>query len=156
MEKVVLIFKDYLRKRGLKFTPEREVVLREVFSLHKHFDAEQLYQNLYKRKKKISRASVYRTLPLLVRAGLITETLRCQGRTSYEHIFGHGHHDHMLCIGCGKVIEFRSEKIEKLQKEICRKYGFKPVEHRLGIKGYCRECQKKIKMKKKLPLDREK
>ncbi|MCD6413544.1 MAG: transcriptional repressor [Elusimicrobia bacterium] len=153
MDKTAAIFKEFLKGRGLKFTPERKAVLREVFSLHRHFDAETLYQELYRKKVRISRASVYRTLPLLVKSGLIAETLRCQGKTSYEHIYGHGHHDHMLCIGCGKVIEFRSEKIEKLQNEICRRHGFKPVEHRLGIKGYCRECQRKIKMKKKLPLD---
>ena len=156
MEKIIVIFKGFLKEKGLKFTPEREIVLKEVFSFHRHFDAEKLYQKLYGKKERISRASVYRTLPLLVKAGLIAETLRCQGKTSYEHIYGHGHHDHMLCIGCGKVIEFRSDKLEKLQNDICRAHGFRPVEHRLGIKGYCRDCQRKNKVSKKLPLDRGK
>ena len=134
-------FRDYLKERELKFTPERKIILKAVFSLHKHFDTEQLYEKLPRAKKSISRATIYRTLPLLVESDLIRETLRCQGRVSYEHIFGHPHHDHMICIKCGKVIEFREEKIEKLKEEICKRYGFEPVEYRLGIRGYCKKCQ---------------
>ena len=133
-------FRDYLKSKGLKFTPERQVILKGVFSLHRHFDAEELYEGLRKQGGHLSRATIYRTIPLLVESGLIKETLRCQGRVSYEHIFGHGHHDHMVCMKCGRVIEFREERIERLQEVICKKYGFRSVEHRLGIKGYCRAC----------------
>jgi Fur family ferric uptake transcriptional regulator len=138
-------FRDYLKKKGLKFTPERELILKEVFSLHKHFDVEALFGILRKKDRTISRATIYRTLPLLIESGLIREALRCRDRVYYELIFGHPHHDHLLCIGCGKVIEFRNERLEKLQKEVCKKYGFKPIEHRLGIKGYCKKCQKKMR-----------
>ncbi|MBA7671602.1 Ferric uptake regulation protein [subsurface metagenome] len=136
-------FRNYLNKKGLKFTPERELILKEVFSLHKHFDVEELFLRLRKRDRTISRATIYRTLPLLIEGGLIREALRCRDRVYYEHIFGHPHHDHLLCIKCGRAIEFRDERIEKLQNEVCKKYGFEPIEHRLGIKGYCRKCQKK-------------
>ncbi|MEW6618890.1 MAG: Fur family transcriptional regulator [bacterium] len=136
------IFRDYLNQKGLKFTPEREVVLEEVFSTHKHFDVDQLYDRLRKRDEHISRATIYRTLPLLVESNLIKETFRYQGRASYEHTFGHDHHDHLFCIECGKVIEFKEEQIERLQDEICKRYGFEPVEHRLGIRGYCKMCNK--------------
>jgi len=136
-------FKNFLKSKGLKFTPERKTILEGVFSLHKHFDTEELYEKLRKQGKHLSRATIYRTLPLLVESDLIRETLRCQERVSYEHTFGHTHHDHLLCIGCGKIIEFKEEKIERLQEAICKKYGFKTVEHRLGIKGYCRKCGKK-------------
>jgi len=90
-------------------------------------------------------ATVYRTIPLFVESGFIKEILQYQNTATYEHILGHKHHDHMLCVKCGKVIEFRDDRIEKLQDEVCKKYNFKSVEHRLGIRGYCRQCQKKIK-----------
>lgn len=136
-------FRDYLKKKALKFTPERKLILKEVFSFHKHFNVEELFSRLRKKNKAISRATIYRTLPLLIESGLIREALRCRDRVYYEHVFGHPHHDHLVCIECGKIIEFKNEKLEKLQDGICKKYGFEPIEHRLGIKGYCRRCHKK-------------
>ncbi|HID92634.1 MAG TPA: transcriptional repressor [bacterium (Candidatus Stahlbacteria)] len=135
------IFRDYLRRKGLKFTPERRIILDEVFSIHAHFDVEDLFQGLYQRNERISRATIYRTLPLLIDSGLIREAMRRQDRVYYEHTYGHRHHDHMICIKCGKIIEFRDDRIERLQEEICKKHGFKPIEHRLGIRGYCKDCQ---------------
>ncbi len=139
-------FKQYLKNRNLKFTPERKDILEAVFSLNSHFDIEQLQQKLKKMNKKISRATVYRTLPLLIESNLIKETLHCQSRVKYERIYGHLPHDHMVCLRCGKIIEFRNEEIEKLQMDTCRDKGFFPVEHRLGIKGYCKECAEKLKL----------
>ncbi len=135
-------FLVYLKKRELKFTPERQAILQEVFSIHKHFDIEELFEKLRKRGEHLSRATIYRTLPLMVESGLIRETLRCRETVNYEHTFGHPHHDHLLCVKCGKVIEFKEEKIEKLQKAVCRKYNFTPVEHKLGIRGYCEKCKR--------------
>lgn len=134
-------FRNFLKKRQLKFTPERQAILRGIFSLHRHFDVDELYDKLRKDGQNICRATIYRTLPILVQGGFIAETFRCQDKISYEHVFGHEHHDHMLCIKCGKIIEFRNEKIEKLQKGICKQYSFRLVEHRLGIRGYCKKCQ---------------
>ncbi|MCD6521668.1 transcriptional repressor [Candidatus Calescamantes bacterium] len=135
-------FRLFLKEKGLKFTPERRKIVEEIISFHDHFDVETLYHRL---KRKVSLATIYRTLPLLRESGLIREVLRCQGRAVFESVWGHPHHDHLICIVCGKVIEFEDERIEKLQEEVCRKFGFQPVEHRLGIKGYCKECQRKIK-----------
>jgi len=140
-------FKTYLKSKKLKFTPEREAILKKVFSLHEHFDVEKLYEKL---DKRISRATIYRTLSLLVKSKLVEELFRCQDKISYEYIFGHKHHDHMLCIKCGKIIEFREEKIEKLQEAVCKKYGFTPVEHRLSIRGYCKECSNDLIKKRKI------
>jgi len=138
-------FRAYLKRKGLKFTPEREAILETLLSLHGHFGVEELHEILRGRGEKISRATIYRTLPLLVESRLIQETLRCTGDTKYERIYGHEHHDHLVCIGCGKIIEFFDERIENLQEEVCRRYEFEPVEHRLGIRGYCRECREKRK-----------
>ncbi len=134
-------FKDYIVSKGLKFTPERKAILSQVFACHRHFDTEMLYEKLRQREGNISRATIYRTLPLLVESGLIKETLRSEEKINYEHIYGHEHHDHMLCIKCGKVIEFRDDRMEKLQYALCKKYGFKPQEYRLGIRGYCKKCK---------------
>ncbi len=140
MNKAEKKFREHLKREGLKSTPERMVILREVLSAKKHFNADELYESIHKHNKKVSRATVYRTIPLLVECGLIIETLRCQGRVSYERTFGFEHHDHMVCLGCGKIIEFKDDRLEELQTQICERYEFKQVEHRLGIRGYCKEC----------------
>ena len=137
------VFSSYLKSQGLKFTPERKVVLKEISLLSGHFDVERLYDGLYRKKKEISLATIYRTLPHLINAGLIKEVMRCRNRPQYERSFGHPHHDHLVCIGCGRIFEFQQDEIEKLQNKVCEKFGFKPVEHRLGIRGYCRSCQLK-------------
>ncbi len=138
-------FKSYLKSKELKFTPERQAILKEILFFHKHFNVDELYERLHRHTKNISRATIYRTLPLLIESGLVEETFHCQDKSSYEHIFGHKHHDHILCIECGKIIEFREEGIEKLQEMVCKKYDFHSIEHRLGIKGYCKECYEKYK-----------
>lgn len=141
-------FKSYLKSKGLKFTPERDAILKEIFSFHGHFNVDGLYERLLRHNKNISRATIYRTLPLLLENGLVEETFHCQDKSNYEHIFGHKHHDHMLCIGCGKVVGFREEEMEKLQEMVCKKYDFYSIEHKLEIKGYCKECYKKFKNNK--------
>ncbi len=138
-------FEEYLKSKELKYTSERILILKAIFSFHKHFDVEELFERLRKQGNDVARATIYRTIPLLLQSGLITETFRCQDKISYENIFNKKHHDHLLCIKCGKIIEFYNKEIEKLQDEVCKKYNFKPLEHRLGIKGYCEDCYKEIK-----------
>jgi len=138
-------FEEFLKLKELKYTSERKLILKAIFLFYKHFDVEELFEKMRKQGNHISRATIYRTIPLLLKSGLITETLRCQDKISYENIFNKKHHDHLLCVKCGKIIEFYNEKIEKLQEEVCRQHNFVPIEHRLGIKGYCEDCYKKIK-----------
>ena len=138
-------FEEFLKLKELKYTSERRLIVKAILSLYKHFDVEELFERLHKQGNHISRATIYRTIPLLLQSGLITETFRCQDKISYEDIFNKKHHDHLFCIKCGKIIEFFNEKIERLQNEVCKKYNFKPLEHRLGIKGYCEDCYKKLK-----------
>jgi Fur family ferric uptake transcriptional regulator len=135
-------FREYLKSKRLKLTPQREAILRETLSLHHHFDVEELFEKLRKKGERISRATIYRILPLLMENNIIKEAQRCQDNViKYEHICGHDHHDHLICIKCGKIYEFKDEQIEKLQDNICKRYKFKPVEHRLGIRGYCQKCR---------------
>ena len=136
------IFQNFLGQRGLKLTKERIAVLKEVFSSHIHFEPENLYLRIKDSGSKASRASVYRTLNLLVESGLVEKVTRTEKSNVYEHTFGHTHHDHMICDGCGSIIEFYSEKLENLQKEICVGNGFDGRSHTLEIHGYCVECKK--------------
>ncbi len=134
-------FRKYLKEKGLKFTPERRMILKEIFSIHEHFEADELLVRFRTRGENISRASIFRTLKLSVESQLTRKILIGENRSYYEHVFGHEHHEHLVCLGCGKIIEFSNLKIEKLQNMVCREYGFKPVDHTLKISGYCKECQ---------------
>jgi len=132
-------FEEFLKLKELKFTSERKLILKAIFSFHKHFDVEELFEKLREQGNNVSRATIYRTIPLLLQSGLLSETLRCQDKNKirYENIFNKKHHDHLVCVKCGKIIEFFDERIEKIQEEVCRQYNFVPIEHRLRIKGYC-------------------
>ncbi len=135
------IFKEYLMERGLKFTPERDAILEEVFGKHEHFDVEKLYQRLNSKGKHISRATIYRTIPILIDSGLVSEAMRFMDRIYYEHTYGHKPHEHMVCTNCGKVIEFNDKRVEKIIEEITKNHDFKSTEHKFEIKGFCKDCQ---------------
>jgi Fur family ferric uptake transcriptional regulator len=137
--------RQYFRKHGLKLTLGRSTILESVEKCEGHFDADGLYEAARRRGAKVSRATVYRTLPLLVKTGVIKETLRSGDRSLYEHAFGHAHHDHLECISCGKIVEFKVDEIEMLQESLCRKNGFTAVDHQLSIRGYCSYCRRKAR-----------
>jgi Fur family ferric uptake transcriptional regulator len=137
------IFKGFLKDRGRRFTKERAAILKKTLSYHGHFDPESLYLKIRESGLKASRASVYRTLNLLCECGIIEKVIKTEHGTTYEHTFGHEHHDHMLCVSCGGIIEFYSGDLERLQEELCRSLNFKGANHTLEIRGYCKKCQKK-------------
>ena len=135
------VFRTYLAKAGLRWTPEREAILEAVFSIHRHFGADNLYDWLRERDHRISRATIYRTLDLLVKSGLVADLDLGDGHTSFEHVYGHEHHDHLICTRCGRAAEFEESGIEQLQQAVCRRLGFKPDRHSLRIFGTCKRCQ---------------
>ncbi len=137
------IFKEFLEKKGLKFTKERAAVLKGVFSTHNHFDPDDLLINLRRKGIRVSKASIYRTLPLVLECGLVEQVEKVDKHAHYEHTFGHGHHDHLICIKCGKIIALYSEKLERLQVNLCKKEKFRCITHTLEIKGYCSKCNAK-------------
>lgn len=137
------IFSKFLGDRGQRLTKERAAILQKTFSYHGHFDPESLYLKIRDTGIKASRASVYRTLNLLCKCGLIEKVRKTEHGTLYEHTFGHEHHDHMLCIVCGDTIEFYSKDLERLQEDLCNRQNFQGVSHTLEIRGYCKRCQKK-------------
>ena len=137
------LFTKHLRVKGLKSTPERLEVLREIFGRESHFAIEDVAQALRRRGRPVSRATVYRTLSLLAESGLIREAVRGNGYIHYEHVRESEHHDHLLCVHCGAVVEFVSPQVERIQDEICRRHGFTPLSHTHQINGLCGRCEGK-------------
>jgi len=133
-------FSEFLASCGLRLTREREAVVDEVASRRGHFDPEELHYALKDRGAKVSRASIYRTIPLLVQAGILGKVENTDMHAHYELVLGREHHDHMLCTSCGKVIEFYSHELERLQDRLCQAEGFKGISHLLEIKGLCSKC----------------
>jgi len=137
------IFEKHIRRRGLRKTNQRELILEVFLETEDHLSSEDLYWLVQKRDQNVGQTTVYRTLKLLTDAGLAREVRLGDGRTYYEHHFDHEHHDHMICTECGKVIEFFSAEIEALQDEMAEKFKFKPTHHSLRILGLCESCRKK-------------
>lgn len=136
-------FREILKERGQRFTGERYAILQKALSYRGHFDPETLYLLIRKAGAKASRASVYRTLSVLLDCGVIRQVRKTEHGTVYESTYGHSHHDHMLCIQCGDILEFYSRELEKIQERICKKQGFHGSSHTLEIRGYCKKCRKK-------------
>ncbi len=126
---------------GRRLTREREEIVRMIDETEGHFNPQTLYEQLRAKGSKVSRASVYRTIPILVEHGVITEVGKTEKHAHYEKVLGKAHHDHLICLTCGKTTEIYSPTLEMLQEEICQREGFKGVRHTLEIMGYCRECE---------------
>lgn len=144
-------FREFLEIRGEKLTAPRRVLLRHIYSSHKHFDADELVRDLHDAGRAISRSTVYRTLRLLVDAGLLRE-LRLTNRTAYEHDYGYPDHDHLHCTVCNKVVEFRNDEILKLRDAVSRANGFRASGHRFLIEGVCSACSRSHSPRRRLDL----
>lgn len=135
------ILREYIARRNMRYTPEREAIVREVFARHDHFSVEDLYLALRKKRRQISRASIYRTLPLLIDAGLVAEVFQDSGQTLYEHTYGHEHHCHLRCLGCGQVVEFSEPALGEVEARLAREMGYLVDGHKLEVMGTCPACQ---------------
>ena len=141
MESEYKLFEKFLGENDLKATPQRRAVLEAVFATHSHFDADELVDILKRKDKRISRATVYRALELLVKGGFVHAMNLGESRKVYEHVIGHRHHDHMICTKCGVTIEFDDGLIELLQEKVCSRLNFEAVSHSLRIFGRCEGCR---------------
>ena len=142
MKPQIQIFRDYVRKKRLRNTPERELIIEEIFSKQDHFDIDELYLRLWKKNQKISKASIYRTIPLLIESGLVQEVFFEDGHFHYEHIHGRGHHCHLRCLNCRKIIEFQDRRLKTIEKKLGQKFNFDVTSHKLEVYGYCEKCRK--------------
>ncbi len=146
-------FREFLAIRGEKLTAPRRLLVRHIFNSHKHFDADELVAELPSdaQGRKVSRATVYRTLRLLVEANLLRE-LRLTNRTAYEHDYGYPSHDHLHCTECNAVVEFRNDALRKLRDEVSREHGFRASGHRFVITGLCPKCVRARGPRRRLDL----
>jgi Fur family ferric uptake transcriptional regulator len=134
-------FLSFLKQQSLKWTSAREEVFREVVATEGHFEAEELAYRLRKKGSRISKATVYRTLPLLVKADLIKEVIHGEKHHHYEHNHKENQHDHLICLRCGKIVEFEEESLREMEAKICEKHEFRPEKIVIEIFGYCKKCR---------------
>lgn len=138
------IFTEFLKTKNLKSTRERTALFDEIFSAHRHFDADDLVLRLKGHGKKVSRATVYRTLELLFECGLVGRVRLNEEKYRYERLRKGEHHDHLVCTSCGKIVEFTEARIEALQDDICRHHDFVATSHSHQIWGLCGPCRRKL------------
>jgi Fur family ferric uptake transcriptional regulator len=131
---------DYLKSRSIRQTQARRAVLQAVLDISEHFEAEQLFYFLRQNGESVGKATVYRTLPLLVDCGILKQVRLEESRAHYELAVGEDPHDHMVCRRCGRIVEFSSKEIESLRKRIAEEKRFHAIGHRFQISGLCWEC----------------
>ena len=136
-------FLDFLAHKNLRLTGQRRTIIETVFSTEQHFTADQLLEWSRQRDKSVSRATVYRTLPLLTESGLVREMDFGKDHMIYDPNYAERpRHNHIVCLDCGKIVEFESDKIEELEAEISRRLGFSVKSHRLQITATCDEFRR--------------
>jgi Fur family ferric uptake transcriptional regulator len=135
-------FTAFLEGKDLKLTSQRKTILEKAMEARGHFSAETLLELSKKKDSTISKATVYRTLALLKESKLLEEQDFGDGKKLYERAQGRKHHDHFVCVRCGKIVEFENDTIEKLQDNEARKHQFRIVYHSLKLFGFCRGCHR--------------
>jgi Fur family transcriptional regulator, ferric uptake regulator len=141
MEGAIKKFEEILKEKGLKLTNQRRDVLKVFLASGRHLTVEELYNLVKAKRPGIGQATVFRTLKLLVSADLAKKIILGDNKTRFELTYGVEHHDHLVCLKCGKFIEAVDPAIENLQKKLCKKFGFSPHMHSLQIFGYCKNCR---------------
>lgn len=138
----VHLFRRYLREQGLPVTQQREAIAELVFSSSEHLSVEEIEAKLRRRGERIGKATIYRTLEMLVRSGLVAERDFEDGFKRYEHLFGRAPaHGHLVCSECGKVEEIHSRELISLPETVAKQQGFQAARYRLEIYGLCADCQ---------------
>lgn len=136
------LFRRYLRDQGLPVTQQRESIAEVVFTSSDHLSVEDIELRLREQGERIGKATIYRTLEMLVKSGLVAEHDFGEGFKRYEHLFGQQPvREHLICTECGKVEEFASPELLRLQETEARRRGFQPARYRLQIYGLCASCQ---------------
>ncbi|MCS6957551.1 MAG: Fur family transcriptional regulator [Aquificaceae bacterium] len=144
LEELKSKFEQFLRQRGHKITRGRFEIIDKIANYGPHFEIEELVRWIANQDRSAaSRSTVYRTVRLLQEFGAIREVIKLGNRTIYEFVAGKPHHEHLICVECGKIIEFYKQEIEELQDRVCEEHRFSPINHRLEIFGVCSDCKEK-------------
>ncbi|MEE9166892.1 MAG: transcriptional repressor [Candidatus Neomarinimicrobiota bacterium] len=133
-------FKSALREEKLRFTPQRYEVFKEVCASKEHREADEIFAALRNRDVHVSRATVYRTMDILLKHDFVQRMNIGDGRWRYEHWLDCSHHDHLICVKCGRIVEFLSSEIEELQEKICSEFNYELLRHVHQLFGVCEEC----------------
>lgn len=131
-------FKSFLTGQGLKYTRQRQAIAEVFFDSGAHLSLAELLERARVLQPSVGYATVYRTMRILADSGLATEHKFAEGNVRYEAAGGEGeHHDHLICLTCGRIVEYEDDEIERLQEELARRHGFRVVSHRHEIYAEC-------------------
>lgn len=134
-------FREYLASRPdpKRFTNQQRELVEHIFARHKHFDTNELIEDLKQADRRVSRPTVYRTLKLLVNAGLLRR-IEIGSRTVFDHDYGYPAHDHFVCVECDAMIEFQHPGLDAVLREVAGEHQFQPEARALVIRGVCGGC----------------
>jgi len=136
-------FEQFVSQNGLRHTEQREYVLDVFLSTERHVTVQELYDLVRKRRKGIGYATVARVVKLMCESGICRQVDFRDGSQRFEHKYGHEHHDHLICLKCGKFEEIYSAKLESLKNQLVKKHGYVQKYHKLDIFGLCSKCERK-------------
>ncbi len=138
LEEVHRRFQDFLKRQGLRQTAERFTVLDAIYDIHEHIDADELYLRLKQSGSRVSRATVYNTLDLLLECELVVKHQFGKNQAKYERAFSYWQHDHLICLDCNEVLEFCDPRIQSIQEMVAEIYQFEIKQHALNLYGHCK------------------
>ena len=130
---------SYVTEHRLRWTQQRQAIAEVLFEMGKHANVDEIFMRVRKTNPSIGYATVHRTLKLLEESGLAESRRFSDGPTRYEAVFGHDHHDHLICRVCGKIFEFENPEIERLQLDVATANGFVLTAHKMELYGHCRD-----------------
>ncbi|MDD3875935.1 MAG: transcriptional repressor [Bacteroidales bacterium] len=141
LEEIIRVFRVYLESHGYRKTPERFTILKEIYLTDGHFDVESLYIRMKNNKYRVSRATLYNTIELLLEANLIVKHQFGKNVAQFERSFRFKQHDHLICLDCSHVFEFCDVRINEILKDIEQQFGFEILNHSLIIHGKCKKLK---------------